>query len=158
MTPERRQQLIAQYADGPAEVDRALAGFPADALATRAFAGKWSALEIVHHLADSESISAIRIRRLIAEDRAVIAGYDQEAYAIRLRYNERPLEPALALFREARRATSAFLPLITAEQWTRVGWHTEMGPYTPEHWLEIYAAHAHGHASQIQRLKDALKR
>jgi len=33
--------------------------------------GKWSAREIVHHLADSEMTSAIRLRRLIAEERPV---------------------------------------------------------------------------------------
>ncbi len=158
MTPEQRQQLIAQYAAGPDEIARSLEGFSADHLSAHPIPGKWSAREIVHHLADSETISAIRIRRLIAEDRAVVAGYDQEEYARRLRYNERPIEPALALFRLARETTTVLLRMLEDDQWTRVGWHTESGTYTPERWLEIYAVHAHNHAGQIRRLKEALGR
>ena len=45
---------------------------------------------------------------------------------------------------------------MTEADWTRPGWHTESGPYTAETWLVIYAAHAHGHADQIRRLKAAL--
>jgi hypothetical protein len=56
-------------------------GVPPDELTTRPFPGGWSAAEIVHHLADSEMISAIRLRTLIAEQRPVIHGYDQEAFA-----------------------------------------------------------------------------
>ena len=37
----------------------------------------WTAREVVHHMADSEMTSAIRLRRLIAEDDPTIQGYDQ---------------------------------------------------------------------------------
>ena len=156
MTPAERQRLIDRYADGPAEVDRALAGFPAARLTERAFPGKWTAAEIVHHLSDSESISGIRVRRLVAEDHAVVQGYDQERYTRDLRYNERDIAPALENFRTVRAVTTQFLRQLTDSEWQRQGWHTDMGAYTPEIWLEIYAAHAHGHADQIRRLKDAL--
>jgi hypothetical protein len=46
---------------------------------------------------------------------------------------------------------------MSEEDWQREGWHTEHGRYTPEIWLEIYAAHAHNHADQIRRLGFALK-
>jgi len=45
---------------------------------------------------------------------------------------------------------------MTEDDWTREGWHTEHGRYTPEDWLRIYAAHAHNHAAQIGRLREAL--
>ena len=59
MTPEERQQLIAQYKAGFDEVSRNLADFPQNLLTARPIAGKWSAAEIVHHLADSETISGL---------------------------------------------------------------------------------------------------
>src|SRR5262245_46477565 len=105
MTPDKRQQLIQQYADGYDEVMRALKGFPADSLSAHPIPGKWSAREIVHHLADSETISAQRLRKLLAEEYPVIAAYDQEKYAILLRYNLRDIEPALEAFRSARATT-----------------------------------------------------
>ena len=53
MSPEKRQQLIQQYASGYDEVVQALKGFPEDSLSAHPIPGKWSAREIVHHLADS---------------------------------------------------------------------------------------------------------
>jgi hypothetical protein len=91
-------------------------------------------------------ISAIRLRRLLAEDVPVIHAYDQEVFAARLRYNERELAPALEAFRAARSTSVQLLERMTARDWARQAWHTEGGPYGPERWLEIYAVHAHNHA------------
>src|SRR6058998_197805 len=99
MTSDERRQLIGRYAQGFSEVTRALEGFPPDGLSDHPIPGKWSAREIVQHLADSESISAQRLRKLLIETHPVIHGYDQEAYARLLRYNERDLAPALEAFR-----------------------------------------------------------
>ena len=156
MTKQERDSLIAQYAAGYDEVARALQGFPPAKLTAHPIAGKWSAAEIVHHLADSESVSAQRIRKLLAEDHAVIHGYDQETWATRLRYNEREMGPALEAFRAARATTSQLLPGLSDTDWAREGWHTESGRYSAETWLRIYAVHAHNHAAQIRRLRDAL--
>ena len=43
-------------------------------------------------------------------------------------------------------------------EWTRQGTHSEIGPYPVEKWLEIYAAHAHGHADQIRVAREAGRR
>lgn len=158
MDRQERERLIAQYVAGYDEVAGALKGFPAGGLTTHPLPGKWSAAEIVHHLADSESASALRIRKLLAEDHAIIHGYDQEVYAKRLRYNERDIAPSLEAFRAARATTAQLLPGLTDADWAREGWHTESGRYSAETWLRIYAVHAHNHAAQIQRLKNALAR
>jgi len=157
MTREERQRLIERYAEGFAEVSRALEGFPVRELSAHPVAGKWSAREIVQHLADSETISGHRLRKLIAEEKPIIQGYDQEAYALRLRYNERDLEPALEAFRAARTTTAQILSRMSDADWEREGWHTQSGRYTADTWLRIYAAHAHDHAAQIHRLRAALE-
>lgn len=156
MTHDERQNLIARYAAGPDEVTQSLEGFSPEGLTAHPLPGKWSAREIVHHLADSESISAIRLRRLLAEERPVIHGYDQEVFAQRLRYNQRDPAPALEIFRGVRAATVPLLEAMSDEDWRRIGWHTQSGLYTPETWLGIYAVHAHDHAAQIRRLRERL--
>ena len=156
MTPEERSDLIAKYAAGYDEVMKALDGFPADSLGAHPIAGKWSSREIVHHLGDSESTSAIRLRKLLVEDSPTIEGYDEAAFAVKLRYNERDMAPALEAFRSSRETTTQLLGIMAEDEWNRSGVHTESGPYSVEKWLRIYAEHAHSHASQIQRLKDAL--
>ena len=156
MTSEERQELISKYQAGYDEVVESLEGFPREALTAHPIPGKWSAAEIVHHLADSETTSGIRLRLLLCEDNPTIHGYDQELFATRLRYNERELGPALEAFRSTRANTSQLFPSMTEEDWRRAGTHTESGRYSVEDWLVIYAAHAHNHASQIRRLKEAL--
>src|SRR5947209_5178259 len=157
MAHEERQALIARYKEGYDEVARSLEGFPEGQLSARPLPGKWSAREIVQHLADSEMNSAIRLRKLLTEDSPQIQGYDQESYAERLRYNERDIAPALDALRGARSTTAQLLDAMTEEDWARVGTHSESGRYTAVDWLRIYAAHAHNHAAQIRRLREALK-
>ena len=156
MTAEERQELIAQYEAGYAEVAGGLQGFPPNLLSAHPIAGKWSAAEIVHHLADSETTAALRLRRLLVEDHPVIQAYDQEAFAKRLHYNQLDMAPALDAFRCARATTAQLFPLMSDEDWQREGTHSESGPYTAEDWLRIYAVHAHNHAAQIPRLREAL--
>jgi len=156
MTPAERTELIAKYKDGYTEVAKNLEAFPEEALALRPVPGKWSAREIVHHLADSETVSGIRLKRLLAEDQPLIQGYDQDAYAVRLNYNAREIGPALEAFRSARANTAQLLDLMSEADWQRQGIHSESGPYSVEDWLRIYADHAHNHAAQIRRLRESL--
>ena len=156
MTFEERQKLIALYKEGYNEVTRSLEGFPPDLLTARPIEGKWSAAEIVHHLADSESTSGLRLRRLLVEDHPLIQGYDQDAYAARLNYNNREMAPALDAFRSARATAAQLFEFMTDEDWQREGTHDESGSYSVEDWLTIYAAHARNHAAQIRRLREAL--
>ena len=114
----------------------------------------WTAREVVHHLADSEMTSAIRLRRLLAEDRPVINGYDEETFARVLGYAERPIEAALDAFSAARRTTGEILARMTDADWAREGTHSDSGRYTAEDWLQIYAAHGHDHAQQIRRARS----
>lgn len=156
MTIEERKRQIDQYTAGYQAVTAALADFPATQLTAHPLPGKWSAAEIVQHLADSEMNSAIRLRKLLTEENPQIQGYDQDYYATRLAYNERDLAPALDSLKSSRATTAQLLARMTDADWERAGTHSESGRYTATDWLRIYAAHAHGHAEQIRRLRAAL--
>ena len=157
MIADERQRLISQYKAGYDEIIESLKDFPLAALTAHPIDGKWSACEIVHHLADSETASAIRLRKLLTEENALIQGYDQDEYAVRLKYNERDFGPALEALHSARANTAQILDRLSDEDWTREGTHTESGRYSVEDWLRIYAAHAHNHGAQIRRLREALQ-
>ena len=157
MTAEDRTTLIAQYQDGYRVVAEALAGATDAQLDARPAPGKWSAREVVHHLADSEMTGAARLRLLVATDNPQIFAYDQEAFVAKLFY-DRPIAASLDVFKAARRATGEILERMSDADWARAaGTHSEHGPYTAERWLEIYARHAHGHAGQILVARDAAK-
>jgi hypothetical protein len=147
-----RDELIARYEEGYDEVVAALGGISEAELDMPEAPGEWSPREVVHHLADSEMTSAIRLRLLIAEETPTLVGYDQEAFARRL-YYQRPIEPSLLAFRYARESTAAILHLLSEAEWRRSGIHSEYGPQSVEVWLTYYAGHAHDHADQIRRAR-----
>ena len=157
MDEATRRSLVERYKDGYRVVTAALAGISEGELGARPGPGEWTPREVVHHLADSEMTSAIRLRRLIAEDRPTIAGYDEQEFARRLHY-DRPIEPSLEALRAARSSTADILERLTEAEWGREGTHSESGRYTVEDWLRIYAAHAHDHAEQIGRARTMSNR
>jgi hypothetical protein len=151
MDAERRAGLVARYEAGPEVLRAAVAGLTEAELDRQPADGGWTPREVVHHVADSEMTSAIRLRRLIAEDDPLIVGYDGDEFARRLHYADRPIEPALAAVEGARATTVQILRGLSDAEWARTGTHTESGPYGVERWLEIYAVHCDEHADQIRR-------
>lgn len=155
MTPTERRTLLERYRTGTAAVLASLEGAD-DAELDRApaTADDWTPRQIAHHLADSESMAYIRLRRLIAEDEPIIRAYDEPEWARRLHY-DRPIEPSLAVLASVRTASLGLLERLTPDEWARTGTHSESGPYSVEAWLEIYAEHPHDHADQIRRVRGA---
>ena len=151
MNAEERKDLIRRYRDGYRVMTESLAGITEDEL-DRSGNGEWTPRKIVHHVADSELMGAIRLRRLLVEDSPVIHGYDQQAFAERLT-GDRPIEPSLQAMRWARETCSQLIDRMSDADWKIVGTHTEGGRYGTEDWLGIYAAHAHDHAAQISRTR-----
>lgn len=153
---DRPNELIGQYRDGYRAITEALADITQAELDAREAPGEWSPREVIHHLADSEMASALRLRQLLAQDNPMIIGYDQEAYA-RILYYDRPIEPSLQAFRYARESTAQILERMTEVEWERAGTHSESGRYSVHDWLAIYAVHAHDHADQIRRARATVK-
>jgi hypothetical protein len=122
MDRDRRAELIARYKDGYREVSAALAGATDRDLDARPAPGKWTAREIVHHLADSEMTSAVRLRLLVAEENAAIRAYDEKEFAKRLHY-DRPIAHSLLAFQAARSSTGDLLDRMTDADFARTGTH-----------------------------------
>jgi len=157
MQPDERQLLIAQYKDGYRVVADALRQITPEELDATPGPGKWSARQIVHHLADSEMTAAARFRLLIAEDRPAIVSYDQDRFAERL-YYQRAHEASLELFRAARASTAELMTCLNEADWLREGTHNVLGRYGADTWLRMYAPHAHRHADQIRLARSAGKK
>lgn len=153
MNEPTRADLIARYRAGPAAIKESLADITEAELDARTAPAEWTAREIVHHLADSEMTSAIRLRRLIAEEAPVIVGYDQEEFVRVFSYPGRPVAASFRAFAAARESTAEILDHLTEADWDRAGTHSESGRYSVADWLNLYAGHAHDHADQIRRAR-----
>jgi len=154
MDADTRAKLVEQYRAGEDDFRSAVAGITDAELDARPAPDEWTAREVIHHLADSEMRSAIRLRQLIAEDSPVIQGYDEAHYAKALHY-QRPIGGSLDAAAAARRTSAELLAQLTPEEWNRSGTHEESGAYSVEDWLRIYASHAHDHAEQIRRARSS---
>ncbi len=114
--------------------------------------GKWSMTEVIQHLADSETVWAYRLRKVLAEDQPILSGYDQDLWARRFRYADVPMVEALALFTSCRLANLRLLHQLSEEDFQRVGVHSERGPETVQHMIALYAGHDLVHLRQIDRI------
>jgi hypothetical protein len=154
MDATRRSELVARYKAGHGTLLASLAGIDEAGLDARPADGGWTPREVVQHTADSEMTAAIRLRRLVAEENPLIAGYDGDTFAVRLHYADRPIEPALDAIAAARSTTAQILDALTEADWARTGTHTDSGPYGVKEWLETYAVHCDEHADQIRRARE----
>lgn len=133
-----------------------LATIPADAVRVPEAPGKWSIVEVVQHLADSELIGGWRFRMIIAHDRPAITGYDQDLWSSRLRYDAVPLDEALLQFAVLRRVNLRLLDGLSAAELERVGVHAERGDESVAHLIKMYAGHDLLHLQQIDRIATAV--
>jgi hypothetical protein len=154
MSKPNREKLISQYREGPSVLANAVSRLSEKQLDHKPSDGGFSAREVVHHTADSEMTSAIRLRRLVAEDDPQITSYDPDLFAARLHYAGRPVQPSLDAIRAARESTASILEALSEAEWERAGTHSEMGEYSIDTWLEVYAAHCHDHADQALRAAE----
>ena len=117
--------------------------------------GKWSAVEIVQHLADSELVLGWRTRLILTDDRPPIQGYDQDAWARTLRYADVPLAVAVDQLRATRTANLRVWRLLTPAERERVGLHTERGPESLDLLIRLVGGHDLVHRRQIDRVLAA---
>ena len=112
--------------------------------------GKWSAAEIVCHLADCELVFGFRLRQTLAEDGPTVQPFDQDKWAAR--YAGIPAGEALEAFRALRnwnlRLIRAALPAAANRQVT----HPERGMMTFLTIVETMAGHDLNHLGQLRRM------
>lgn len=116
--------------------------------------GKWSARQIVAHLADTELVVAVRMRLTIAEETPSIAAFDQDRWAQALDYSERRMSDSLELLRAVRIANFELLRGLPATAFARKARHSERGEITLMDLLSIYTHHVENHAKQIEKIRE----
>lgn len=134
-------------ADGPKQLDAALARFTPETLRKRPAPEKWSPAEIAIHMAEVEMVVSVRVRLVIGNNGIAIQGFDQDAWAARYAGADLPL--ALNAFRALRGANVAFYRSLTQEQWEHYGMHSERGKETARRIVEMCAGHDLNHLKQL---------
>lgn len=158
MNKQERQQKIEEYGQGFALLSAALKDIPQQAWKFRPSETEWSVHEVVVHMADSESMSALRVRKLIVEPGSVLMGYEEAKWAGALDYLAQSAEDALQVIKFARQTTYNLLKRQPDEVFEHAVKHQEYDePYTFDKWLNIYARHIPDHIAQLQASVAAWK-
>jgi hypothetical protein len=112
--------------------------------------GKWSAREILCHLADTEIAFAFRLRQALAEDHHTIQPFDQDAWAEV--YKPFTADAALAVFAAVRAWNLTLIGGMTAADLNKPVTHPERGTMTVKTIVETMAGHDLNHLRQLTAL------
>src|SRR4051812_27596844 len=149
-------ELIDAYLASLPRLRRAVADLSPEQLQARPVPGKWSTLEVVCHLVDSDQAWCHRMKRVIAEEKPLLIGYDETRLTQALFYQERDLEEELAMIDAMRRQMGQILRSVPEPAWDRTGIHNERGLVTLAEMLEIETEHVAHHVRQIAEKRRAL--
>jgi putative acetyltransferase len=149
-------QLVADYEAGPELLRAAVAGLTSAELRLRPVAGRWSTLEVVCHVSDSEQFFADRLKRTLALDRPLLVAADPQTYPDAVRYQGRDLDEELALVTLTRRQVARILKLAPDEAWQRTAVHTEGGLVTLRQLVLHATRHLKHHVRFIEEKRQAL--
>jgi uncharacterized damage-inducible protein DinB len=140
-----------------AKLGRLIQRASAGKLRKRPAPGKWSAGEILAHLADCEIVTGWRMRLILGAPGTPIQAFDQDSWAAAGHYEKRDARKSLEQFRVARDANLALLKSLSPEQWKHHGLHSERGVETIEHIVSLMAGHDLNHIGQVERIVAAKK-
>jgi hypothetical protein len=149
--------LIAACERGIDDLRTAVAGLTAEQVRARPIPGRWSTLEVVAHLADTEVYCADRIERTIALERPLLIGVDERPYPARLHYQAFDLAEQLDLFTALRRHGTRILRSQPPEAWLRVGVHSETGLVTLRQLVFQAVRHVRHHLPFVAEKRAAMQ-
>ncbi len=133
-TARRLAELVARL--GPDGIERTYAP------------GKWTAREVVCHLADTEIAFAFRLRQTLAEPHHIIQPFDQEVWA--KNYTSIPAQAALDTFAALRNWNLKLIEAAGTQALSKTVSHPERGDMTFQTILEIMAGHDRNHLRQLE--------
>ena len=157
-----REAIIARYADGPNQLETAIAGLSEGELDIAESDGTWTIRQIVHHVADGDDIWKVFIKRAIGNpggkfDLQWYWAMPQDEWVKSWAYASRDIEPSLALFRSSRGHIVQLLEHMP-QVWERsllVRWPNGEEQEVSVAWVvEMQTQHLIGHLDDIQKARQ----
>ena len=135
-TPKRLQEAFR--AMGPEGLKRSYAP------------GKWSAAQILCHLADAEMAIGFRLRQVLSEENHKIQAFEEDDWA--KRYTGLDAKTALDAQAAMRAWNLALIRTLKPEDWKRNTFHPERGEETVEVLIKMLAGHDLNHLAQMEQI------
>jgi uncharacterized damage-inducible protein DinB len=144
------------YAAGPKQLHAAIADLSREQLIARPVPGKWSVLEVVCHLSDTDANIAHRIKRILSEERPSFERVKPDLMLAALAYHERDVEEELAVFDFGRRQIGRILKAAPREAWERIGVVGDRGEKTIDQMVNGAVEHLAHHLKFIVEKRQAM--
>jgi hypothetical protein len=113
--------------------------------------GKWTVREILHHLADAETVLYDRIRRIISEPKTVIWAFNQDLWSTNLSYLSLPLDASKAVYSSVRRMIILQAELHYKPHGSLEFIHSETGLRTLKDEFDKVVLHNDNHLAQMRK-------
>lgn len=134
-----RTRILALFADAHAPwLDRAYAP------------GKWTARQVLFHIADTESVILDRVRRSLADHKPLLWSFDQDDWSTVLVSPKRDLRVAATLFSASLDSVIDLVAVVDPARFERPVVHNEVGKMKAGDWINAAARHANHHAEQVE--------
>ena len=148
--------LLEAYLAGSDRLRSAVSGVGREQMISRPIPGKWSVLEVVCHLADTDANIAHRIKRILSEDRPAFDRVQPDLMQAALAYHERDVEEELTLFVVGRRQVGRILAASPAEAWERTGVVGDRGDRSVAQMVDGAVQHLAHHLAFVAEKRRAL--
>jgi hypothetical protein len=152
-TANARAEHIRVIGQAPKRLSDAVAGLSNAQLDTPYREGGWTVRQVVHHLADSHTMSVIRFKLALTEDWPTICPYNENAWAQLADSKSLPVEPSLNLIAALHGRWVALLESMSEADFERGYAHPERGRQNLATALGIYAWHCRHHTAHVTSLR-----
>ena len=149
LTPQERQELIAEIAHFPADLRFLVSSLTEEELDTPYREGGWTVRQVVHHVPDSHLQGSVRFKLAMTEEAPTIRTYIQHAWGETDDARTAPVEISLDLLDALHRRWTLFLSSLSDADLARTYHHPEMGEITLDTTLQLYAWHGKHHLGHV---------
>ena len=152
----KRAALIAQIAEAPAHLAKAIEGLTEAQIDTPYRPDGWTVRQVAHHVPDSHMNAYIRCKLAVTEDNPPVKTYQESAWAEQADARRMPVEPSLTLLRLLHERWVLWLRSLDESAFARTAQHPDMGPMRVDDFLQLYAWHGRHHTAHITGLRKRM--
>lgn len=157
ISPEQRQQYIAEIERLPQEVIEAVEKLANSQLDTPYREGGWTIRQVVHHIPDSHINAYVRFKWTLTEEQPTIKPYFEDRWAELSDAKNTPVNISLNLLEALHQRWVVLLKDISESGWAKKFTHPDSSKETRlDTALATYAWHGKHHLAHIQSLKTRM--
>ncbi len=94
---------------------------PAEKLHFRYAEGKWTPIEVLGHIIDTERILAYRALCIARGEKQSLPGFEEEDYVKATNFEKQSLKNLLLQYKAVRKANLLLFKTLTTKEWKRIG-------------------------------------